>query len=372
MSLHLSSEPLVSVLITGADHLPAPSTGTLTNVEAAIGHGFHWERRMTLRLPGRFRMTSAGIVNDVPAETYITSVIASEMNPAAPIEFLKAHAIISRGWMLGKYLGRHPRTRAGALNTPTILIGWEDTAAHDYRRDGCHICNDDHCQRYQGFLANADASAATEAVSQTRGLVLEAADGSLVDARFSKCCGGHTEEFSTCWQDMAPPSLKAFPDKWCDLSSLSAEQRHHLLSTAFKDYDLTAAAASEWSERSDSREIERRLSERYGRSVGKLRDIKVIERGASGRASKILLEGTAGTLLFGKELFIRRLLSERCLLSSAFTVRKDGESFTFSGRGWGHGVGLCQTGAARMAIEGATATDILAFYYPGSRLMKIY
>lgn len=358
----------IDVLITGARRFD--SNG---NVEAEIGSDFHWRRTLHMRFPGELRRTAAGLVSSVDIETYLECVIASEMNPLAPKEFLKAHAIISRGWTLGKVLGTHRKDSAGKVRSHSTIIGWDDTARHDHDRDGCHICNDDHCQRYQGFPSDPEAAeAAKEAVEETRGLVLVAPDGSLVDARFSKCCGGYTELFSTCWQDEEQPCLEAFPDPYCDLSTMSEADRELLLRSAFRGYDRETGDFYRWNRDVPSSLIERRLRELFGRDLGETTSLLPLRRGPSGRISLLRIKGTKGELELGKELYIRRVLSESHLLSSAFDSEPTEGGFRLTGRGWGHGVGLCQTGAARMAFDGASAADILRFYYPHSSLSKNY
>lgn len=362
----------IDVLITGARSFDAGG-----NVEAEIGSGFHWRRPLRMRFPGELRQTTAGLVNSVDIETYLECVIASEMNPLAPKEFLKAHAIISRGWALGKVLGRHREDSAGKVTASSLIIGWDDTAQHDRDRDGCHICNDDHCQRYQGFSDDTAArEAAREAVRETEGIVLTAPDGSLIDARFSKCCGGHTELFQTCWQDDVQPCLEAFPDPHCDLSTLTDSDRERLMLTAFRDYDRETGDFYRWERDVPSGLVGSRVRALFGRDLGEIVSLEPLRRGASGRISLLRILGTKGELDLGKELYIRRVLSDTHLLSSAFEIEETapgvspsdntGRNFRLRGRGWGHGVGLCQAGAARMAFDGASAADILRFYYPSS------
>lgn len=357
----------IDVLITGARRFD--SSG---NVEAEIGSDFHWRRTLQMRFPGALRMTAAGLVNSVDIETYLECVIASEMNPLAPKEFLKAHAIISRGWALGKVLGYHREDAAGKVRSDSVIIGWDDTSQHDHDRDSCHICNDDHCQRYQGFSSDPEAAeAAREAVRETEGVVLTAPDGSIVDARFSKCCGGHTELFSTCWQDEEQPCLEAFPDPYCDLSTMNPEDREKLMVTAFRDFDRETGDFYRWDRDVPGSLISRRIQELFGRDLGEILSLEPLRRGPSGRISLLRIQGTKGRLELGKELYIRRILSESHLLSSAFEAEPTERGFRLTGRGWGHGVGLCQTGAARMAFEGASAADILRFYFPGADLTSI-
>ncbi len=333
-----------------------------------IGIGFHWERRRDFLLDGKIDTRGgSGLFVTLPIERYLESVISSEMNPSAPAEFLKAHAVISRSWALGKILHTHQAGDSGKIDRHDHIECWTDSEAHS----GFDVCADDHCQRFQGFASvNSEA---TNAVRATRGLVLLNADGSLTDARFSKCCGGRTELFSTCWQNVDYPELPSVADPYCDLSDLSPEKRNRLLQSILTDYDAETPDFYSWTRTVSPRLIEARVLELFGRRLGSVTDIKVLRRGPSGRASLLRITGTDATLDLGKELAIRRVLATDCLYSSAFEITRDPEGpFILHGRGWGHGVGLCQTGAARMAADGHTFTSILNHYYPGASLKAIY
>lgn len=308
---------------------------------------------------------NVSLINVLPVETYLECVVASEMNPAAPVEFLKAHAVISRSWVIGKILNLHPCDTNGQINTDNCLIGWDDTGSH--RR--FHVCSDDHCQRYQGIQDVHPVS--LQAIRDTADEVLISERGNIVDARFSKCCGGVTELFSTCWQPVAPDCIKSIKDPWCDLSRLDPKSRRLLLSGVLKDYDLsTPGYGYRWETVIEKAEIERNLKEKFHRNIGKLLKVIPLHRGPSGRIDLIRLEGTKASIDLGKELWIRRLFSATHLYSSAFEMEDTGDKLKLSGAGWGHGVGLCQIGAANMAARGATYKEILAFYYPGARLDK--
>lgn len=337
-----------------------------------IGKDFHWQQCLSVLLPGRVEVidtdeeckdTDAGfsIINHVPLEIYLQCVVGSEMNPEAPIEFLKSHAVISRSWALGKIFKTHPEDNVGRVETPDCIIGWDDTSSHH----SFHVCSDDHCQRYQGI--QSISSQAEEALSSTAGIVLTDSKGDVIDARFSKCCGGRTELFSTCWQDRELPGLESFPDSWCDVSHISARA----LRSVMKEYDLSTGVGYSWTEEVSKAYIARNLKEKFGRSVGKILSLHPIESGPSGRIRLLEVIGEDGSLLLGKELWIRRLLSPSHLYSSAFDIEDKGEKIVLTGRGWGHGVGLCQIGAAHMALEGASFQDILSFYYPGTVLKDI-
>ncbi len=349
-----------------------------------IGDGFHWQRTITARLPGEvslYKLSSQPelsisdtteadqhitLVNRVPLETYLECVVGSEMNPSAPIEFLKAHAVISRSWALGKVLGTHSCDKNGYKNTSDCLIGWDDTAGHH----GFDVCSDDHCQRYQGLQPIAPR--ALQAIRDTAGEILTAADGSLVDARFSKCCGGRTEVFSTCWQSRSVSCLESFDDPWCDLSSLSSEQRREVLSSILKDYDLnTEGYGYRWQTEILKTEVKANLNRRFGRDIGDILSIEPLHRGPSGRIDLLRIHGSDGIFDLGKELWIRRLLSPSHLYSSAFDIVDLGYAFRLEGHGWGHGVGLCQIGAANMALHGYSYRDILSFYYPGAIITSL-
>lgn len=337
-----------------------------------IGKGFHWESKVPADFEGDFRVSRNAIgewqaVCTLPLERYITSVTASEMNPRAPIEFLKAHAVMSRSWVLGKILACHPHGDEGKERTPDMVIDWEDTGDHD----GFDVCSDDHCQRFQGIPHTA-ALRVEEAVRKTRGIFLLDDNGNPADARFSKCCGGRTELFSTCWQERDLPYLTSHDDPWCDLSDLDAGELEEFLASTFKTYDKGAASSGEWISTVPKVDTARRLNSRYGIDCGELTGMEPEERGPSGRVNRLLLRGTDGEIRIGKELAIRRLLSGDCLRSSLFEAEDLGDRWLLRGKGWGHGVGLCQTGAAMMARAGKDFMEILGFYFPGANIEKIY
>ncbi len=328
-----------------------------------IGKGFHWQQELSALLPGEVMVACGAdegysVINRLPLETYLECVVGSEMNPRAPIEFLKAHAIVSRSWAVGKMLKMHPEDDEGRKESPGCLVGWDDTSAHS----GFDVCSDDHCQRYQGVQPISDK--AREAILSTAGLVLADGSGSLIDARFSKCCGGRTELFSTCWQDREMPGIESFDDPWCDLSDVPRES----LSVILKDYDLATGGGYRWETAVSKKEIGRNLLRKFGRNIGDIISIEPVERGPSGRIKLLRVTGTAASLVLGKELWIRRLLAETHLYSSAFEIEDLGEELRLKGRGWGHGAGMCQTGAAHMALRGADCEEILGFYYPGTNV----
>ena len=341
-----------------------------------IGDGFHWQSQIKAILPGEITILdqpseslpesvedNVTLVNTLPLETYLECVVGSEMNPEAPIEFLKAHAVISRSWALGKILGVHPFGEEGKENDENRLIGWDDTSSHQ----GFHVCSDDHCQRYQGLQTISQK--ALEAINSTTGEVLVDRNGSLVDARFSKCCGGKTELFSTCWQSFDVNCLESVEDPWCNLSGMPKEEKDNLLSGILKNYDVaTQGYGYRWETQITKSEVRENLQKKFGRNIGEIRSMEPMERGESGRIRLLRIHGTKGYLDLGKELWIRRLLSPTHLYSSAFGIDDRGEHFLISGKGWGHGVGLCQIGAANMGARGYSYKEILSFYYPGSHL----
>jgi SpoIID/LytB domain protein len=378
-------------LITEGEAVLEPIGGGLTRVcNLLIGKDFHWQQRLSIVVEGdliRIAPTAEGIsvINELPLERYVASVIGSEMSAAAPREFLKAHAVISRSGAARKIAIENGKLKienchpAGG-ETGESIISWQGTESHE----GFDVCSDDHCQRYQGVSALAraiengkwkiengySAKRADEIVKETEGLVLVDREGEIADTRFSKCCGGMTELFSTCWEDTDPHYLVSKPDPWCDLSGMSDAERETFMQTAFKDYDR-GTDFYHWESETDAEAVGRRLRERFGCDLGEIRELTPKERGGSGRIKLLEIEGSKGKILLGKELSIRRLLSDTHLYSSAFDIVRDGKRFKITGRGWGHGVGLCQIGAANMARAGHTFEEILEFYYPGTRLKKI-
>lgn len=353
-----------------------------------IGDGFHWEHKIEAILPGEVKNfcrenedrshdserycnedadLRVTLVNELPIETYLECVVGSEMNPRSPEEFLKAHAVISRSWALGKLLKSHSFDDEGKVDSPSRLVGWDDTGSHR----GFDVCSDDHCQRYQGIQAISPE--ALKAIHATAGDVLTAPDGSLVDARFSKCCGGRTELFETCWQPRHISCLESIDDPWCNLSDLRPYEREKLLSSTLKDYDRTTEGYGySWKAKITKEEIRNNLWRKFGRDIGGIYEIEPAHRGTSGRIDLIRLHGSMGSLDFGKELWIRRLLSDSHLYSSKFEVIETDNILILEGKGWGHGVGLCQIGAANMAMNGYGYREILEFYYPGATIGKWY
>lgn len=313
--------------------------------DVTIGVDFHWQRLRDLKYAGslKFIVENGRItaINVVGLEDYLLSVISSEMKATADIEFLKAHAIISRSWVL-RNLGTH---------------------------EHFDVCADDHCQRYQG-LGMAVGRNVRNAIDETWGQVL-VCDGQICDARYSKCCGGRTEVFSTCWEGEDLPYLQSFPDSdgsgdpFCDTSDEA------VLSKVLNDYDLETKDFFKWEVRMSRSDLSELLQRRTGIDFGTIRSLEALERGPSGRIYSLRITGDKCSEVIGKELAIRHALSESHLKSSAFEISWDGDTLVLEGKGWGHGVGLCQIGAAVMAHKGYDAGQILLHYYPGTKLERI-
>lgn len=332
-----------------------------------IGVGFHWERKQDQIFAGALKLIVEGdritAVNVIGVEDYLLSVISSEMKATASLELLKAHAVISRSWVItqieNRKAGRRNTSTTGGLQESGMLLRWWDHDDHEH----FDVCADDHCQRYQG-LSVALGDNVRRAVSETWGQVLRHG-GEICDARFSKCCGGMTERFSTCWEDRDYPYLRVLPDTpegggrcFCDTDDET------VLSQILNDYDLETKDFYRWKVHFNRKELSELVSRRSGIDFGEVRSMEPLERGGSGRISRLRINGSVRTAVIGKELMIRKILSETHLKSSAFDLEWNGDELTLSGRGWGHGVGLCQIGAAVMAHQGYDYRQILEHYYP--------
>ncbi len=321
--------------------------------DVVIGIDFHWEQKRTLKFAGGLKFIVEGdhlrAVNLVGMEDYLLSVISSEMKSSASPELLKAHAVISRSWLLARM-----RDRQMAAN------GAEDPKAEVPHRD-FDVCADDHCQRYQG-LTMAVGDKVRTVIDETWGQVLRY-DGQLCDTRYSKCCGGLTELYSTCWEDIDYPYLQCVEDPWCDC------ENDAVLAQVLNDYDQQTRDFHDWTVRYTPEELSALVRERTGTDFGDIQALEPVERGPSGRIKYLRIVGSKHTETLGKELKIRRALSPSHLKSSAFSVERDpAGAFVLRGRGWGHGVGLCQIGAAVMADRGFDYKQILLHYYPGTSL----
>jgi SpoIID/LytB domain protein len=337
--------------------------------DVTIGVNFHWERKETQTFEGTLRiMVEADkivAINELPVEKYLTSVISSEMSSTSSVEFLKAHAVISRSWLLAQIEKRKQHESGGDnffsfTKSDQEFIRWYDREDHTI----FDVCADDHCQRYQG-ITRANNTHVEEAISQTRGQVLMYGD-EICDARFSKCCGGQTEEFQYCWEDTPKPYLVSFHDPYCNTSD------KHILSQVLNDFDQETPDFYRWTVSYTQEELSELVKRKLKIDFGTITDLIPVERGKSGRIWKLKIVGTKKTLTIGKELEIRRALSESHLYSSAFEVEKTADGFILHGKGWGHGVGLCQIGAAVMGEQGHTYDDILLFYYRNAEIKKLY
>ena len=353
--------------------VPAEKGASFTLKEVVIGIGFHWERKEDQTFCGALllKMEEGQVraINVVPVETYLTSVISSEMSANASLELLKAHAVISRSWLmriLNDNVDDNDKLSTVNCQLSTIncqlstdhIIRWYDNEAHV----GFDVCADDHCQRYQGITRQSNPQV-VDAIEATRGLVLTY-EGKICDARFSKCCGGMTEVFESCWENIRHPYLVAKPDPYCNTKD------KRILSQVLNNYDQETVDFYRWTVSYTTDELSELVSRKSGIDFGRILDLVPQERGASGRIITLKIVGEKRTLTVGKELEIRKWLSESHLYSSAFEVEKTVDGFILHGKGWGHGVGLCQIGAAVMGDQGIPYDEILSFYYPHAELAK--
>lgn len=375
---------------------PADETSSFSVTDIIIGKEFHWQRRQTQTFRGamllRVSAQDMEIINILPVEDYLESVVSSEMSADSYPEFLKAHAVISRSWLAAQI--EKSRTNETVIQDMTetrqMRVRWYDNTGHK----GFDVCADDHCQRYQGIGGITES--ARNAVRATKGKIL-VFNGEICDARFSKCCGGALETFENCWQNTRKaylrPGRDILPDKCLpDLTEEENAKRwilgrpdafcafpgRHILKRVLKDYDKETKDFFRWVAEYSGEELSRIVRQRSGIDFGEIADLIALERGPSGRISLLRIVGTLRTMDIGKELEIRRTLSVSHLYSSAFIVERDGfdsrgipSLFRLKGAGWGHGVGLCQIGAAVMASKGFSCSEILSHYYPGSEIATI-
>ncbi len=392
---------------------PQSADASFSLSDVTIGVNFHWERKETQTFLGTLRFVVEAdkicAINELPVEKYLESVISSEMSATSSLELLKAHAVISRSWLLAQMKKRREVAASGNnffsfVKKDDMLIRWYDREDHTI----FDVCADDHCQRYQGITKETSPHVA-EAIHQTLGQVL--LDGEdICDARFSKCCGGETEEFQYCWEDTPKSYLTAVRDlvlgvkneeqedssRFTLHSSLqdeaTAEQwirsnppafcnttDKKILSQVLNDYDQETADFYRWKVTYSQEKLQQLFEEKLKMNFGAILDMKAVERGKSGRISKLQIIGTEKTFTIGKELEIRRALSDTHLYSSAFVVDKYDKDeqgvpqrFEIIGAGWGHGVGLCQIGAAVMGEQGYAYNDILLHYYQGAEIKQLY
>ena len=380
---------------------PTDAHSSFTLEDVTIGVNFHWERKEAQTFLGKLRFivedNNICAINELPVETYLTSVISSEMRATSSLELLKAHAVISRSWLLAQMEQRKAENnnvekQPSFFKTNEEIVRWYDREDHK-RFD---VCADDHCQRYQGITKAANKHV-VEAIQQTAGEILTS-HGEICDARYSKCCGGAVEEFQYCWENIKKPYLQALPDALPDTTPLpdladEAVARQWILSSpdafcnttdqkvlsqVLNDFDQETTDFYRWNQTYSQAEVKQLLEEKLEVQFGDIIDLVPLSRGKSGRIYRLKIVGKEHTLIIGKELEIRRALSKSHLYSSAFIVEKadikDGvpQKFIIKGAGWGHGVGLCQIGAAMMGKQGYRYEEILLHYYKGAEITKAY
>ncbi len=391
--------------LSASEHLLAPAEPSASFIvrDVTIGIEFHWQRKQDQKFQGalRIRLESDGrltVINDAPVETYLTGVISSEMSASASAELLKAHSVISRSWLLAqmkpwKKAGQKPSFAPQTIDGEKRLIRWYGHESHtDF-----DVCADDHCQRFQG-VGKATSASVYDAIRTTFGQVLTF-DDELCDARYSKSCGGMTESYDAAWDNSRFPYLavsydgEEFPagfglplsdeanaERWIRNSppAFCNTKDKSVLGKILPDFDQETSDFYRWRVTITQDELQELLRSKLGVDIGAVHKLEAVERGASGRITQLRIAGDRETLVIGKELEIRRALSPSHLYSSAFVVESEGRSggapasFTLIGAGWGHGVGLCQIGAALMAEQGYDFRRILEHYYRGARLYTLY
>ena len=365
---------------------PQSPDDSFSLMDVVIGVNFHWQRLETQTFRGSLRLLADGgkiwAINDLPVEDYLESVISSEMSAQSSLPLLMAHAVISRSWLMSQIDGNTaPNTQASHGDA---FIRWYDHTDHTL----FDVCADDHCQRYQGITKETSPNVA-EAIRRTRGELLTYGD-EICDARFSKCCGGAMEEFQYCWDDTPKPYLKGIGDTpEATIPDLTVEENarqwilsspksfcnttdKRILSQVLNDYDQETTDFYRWRVSYTQEELSKLVEKKLGAGLGTITDMRPLKRGTSGRICELRITGTKKTIVVGKELEIRRVLSKSHLYSSAFVVEKQGDTFTLIGAGWGHGVGLCQIGAAVMGDKGYAYDEILRHYYPGAEIEKAW
>ena len=362
--------------------------------DVKIGIDFHWQRTQEQSFRGRLLFSavsesSLNLINEISLEDYLESVISSEMSAAAPLEFLKAQAITARNWLVNMLDKKKSARSSTQIKTENEITAWQDVNDHA----GFDVCADDHCQRYQG-ITRIISENVHEAVSQTRGSFLSY-NGEICDARYYKCCGGQTEIYSTAWEDQNYDYLSNVSDDIDPHSPVRSEidakrwltgnpgaycntMDKELLKNILPAFDQETPDFYRWQVIYKRKKLEEIIKKKSGIDFGVLKNIEPLQRGPSSRISKLKIEGSLKTMVVGKELEIRRWLSPSHLLSSAFVIIAERDAtgkishFIFNGGGWGHGVGLCQIGAAVMASRGFKAEEILAHYFTGTQIKKLY
>ena len=371
---------------------PETTNASFTLHEVTIGKQFHWERKERQTFTGTLRFIidegKVCAINILPVEDYLVSVISSEMSPMASPEFLKAHAVISRSWLMAQIEKRQSEQEQSHdaffsfHKSDAELIRWYDREDHTL----FDVCADDHCQRYQG-ITKAWNPIVAEAVKATEGQVLTM-NGTICDARFSKCCGGMSETYETCWEDTPKPYLQPVRDADSDADKTdltdeteaerwirttppafcNASRAKNILAIILNNYDQETSDFYRWTVSYTKDELTELVNTNLKDDFGEVLDLIPIARGHSGRICKLKIVGTKKSFIIGKELEIRRVLSRNHLFSSAFTVEKTPTGFILHGAGWGHGVGLCQIGAAVMGEQGYNYRQILLHYYRGAEI----
>ena len=360
-----------------------PERNSFLVYDVPIGKEFHWERKENQEFRGKYKIIDKNgektLINILPIEDYLESVIASEMASTSSLELLKAHAVISRSWLLAQLIRsrsvkERTETLVSVFESETDYIRWYDREDHtDF-----DVCADDHCQRYQG-ISRISTPLVTQAVKETEGEILMY-DNRICDTRFSKCCGGKTELFENAWGHESHPYLVSIEDRFVPNTDFCNTQDSNILSQVLNNYDQETSDFYQWTVSYGQEKLADLLQRKTGWDFGRIKDLIPIERGQSGRIIRLKIVGSKLTKTIGKELFIRKALSESHLYSSNFQIEKSypensisydyPSEFILSGKGWGHGVGLCQIGAAVMAAQNYSYQEILNHYFPLSELKK--
>lgn len=412
IELRDAQERLVGIAATFSLIPVAPKKAKFILEDVPVGTGFHWEQKQSQSYAGTLMIRIAPsapeapprlmVINEIPAEAYLESVISSEMSARAPVEFLKAHAIISRSWLLASLAHRADEGESPSPSSERELSKTSDLEIRRWTSRTAHrafdVCADDHCQRYYG-LAPVTSDVVSAAVAATRGRVLTF-NGHICDARFSKCCGGATEAYRSAWEDRDVPYLQGgrfdgvewpasfprpltleahavawitgFPPAYCHTTD------PRVLEDILPEIDRPTRDFFRWERTLEQEELQALVEARLGLELGAIRRLEPLERGASSRIVRLRIVGERGSVIVGKELEIRRVLSWTHLYSSAFIVLPEEvrqgipRRFRLRGAGWGHGVGLCQIGAAVMARQGRTHREILAHYYAPAEIALAY
>ncbi len=375
---------------------PVNNNASFIIKDVVIGINFHWERKEDQEFQGALKLIVENnmitAINIIKVEDYLTSVISSEMSATASLELLKAHAVISRSWLLAqieknKEIVASKEQYTTFTETENERIRWYDREDHT----NFDVCADDHCQRYQGITRTfSNIEVVKKAINETRGQVLKS-ENKICDARFSKCCGGIAEEFQNCWEDIKFPYLVKLrdDDKTQDIPDLTQESESvkwiqtrpsafcntkdkKILEQVLNNYDQETTDFYRWQVIYSQKELSELAYKRSGIDFGTIEELIPVERGTSGRLIKLKIVGSKKTMTIGKELEIRRTLSTSHLYSSAFIINKQDDKFILTGAGWGHGVGLCQIGAAVMGEKGYSYDKILLHYYVDAAIENLY